>query len=176
MVRLGRHWSWDATGCLYHRDPGRRDEWRGATWTHQQSLVRRVTTSPDHPIVKVHRVSVANSAAFPAIHPGDLGKTRAASAVTISAIRAGETRSSESTALAPRIFCRKAFLWRPTPAPPPFLRPSWRGSRIASCSVPSVTPDGTSGPMANSSMMDPSCLQERARPLSDPGRSRLQWT
>ncbi len=173
-ARLGHLWSRNATGCLYHGDLGRRDELRGATWTHQQSPVRRVTTSPDHPIVKVHPVSAANQSAFPTVHPGDLRQTLAASAATISATRAGETGLSASTAPAPRIFCLKAFLSRPTPAPPQFPRPSWRSSQIASCSAPSVTTDRTAGPMANSLMMDPSCLQERARPRSDPGRSRLQ--
>jgi hypothetical protein len=171
---LGRLWPWNATRCLYHWDLRTRDELGGATWTHQQSPVRRVTTTPDHPIVQVRRVSAANQATFPAVHQGAFRKTLAASAATISATRAGETGSSACTAPAPRIFCPKAFLSRPTPAPPQFPRPSWRGARIAFCSAPSVITDRTSGPMARSLAMDRPRRPQRTRPLSDPGRSRLQ--
>ena len=69
-VRHGRCWPRNATHCLYHRDLRTRDELRGATWTHQQSPVRRVTKNPDRPIVQVHRVSAANPSSVPGGSPG----------------------------------------------------------------------------------------------------------
>jgi len=162
-----------ATRCLYHKDLRIRDELRGATWTHRQSAIRRVTKNPDHLIVQVHLVNAANRARCQVVHPGDLPKTRAASGVTSSATRAGETGSSACSAPVPSNFSPRAFLSRPTPVPPQFPRPSWRSARIASCSAPSVTTDRTSGPMANSSAIGPLRHQERARPRSHPGRSRL---
>jgi hypothetical protein len=147
---------------------------RGAIWSHQQSPVRGVPKNPDRLNVQVQHVSAANRAMYPAVHPGDFPKTLAASVATSSATRAGETGSSASTAPVPSKVCPRAFQSRPTPAPPPFQRRSWRSAQIASCSARSVTTDRTSGRMANSSAMDPPCLPQRARPRSDPGRSRFQ--
>jgi hypothetical protein len=164
----------NATHYLYHRDQRLRDELRDGTWTHQQSPVKRVTKTPDHPIVQAHRVSAANRAGHPVVQPGDLPKIPGASAAMSSATRAGETEWSACTAPVLSNFSPKAFLSRPTPGPPLFPRPSWRSTRIGSCSAPSVTTDRTSGPMANSLAMDRPCRPRRARPRSDSGRSGVQ--
>ena len=68
---------------------------------------------------------------------------------------------------APNSFSPKPFLSRPTPAPPPFPRPSWRGAPTPSYFAPSVTTGRTAGPMASSSTRD---LRDSRR-QGDPGGS-----
>ena len=164
-----RFWARNGTCCLYHRNLRTRDELRGATWTHQPGPVRRMTKDPDHPIVKIHRVSAATRTKLLAVRPGDIRKTRAASAVTSSVTRVGEMGWSACTAPAPSNFSPKSFLSHHTPAPPPFRRPLWRGTRRASYSAPSVTMDRTSGPMGSSLTRDPLCPPLREKFHSDPG-------
>ena len=173
-MRPRRFWAQNATRCLYHEGARTRDDVRGATWSHQLSPIWRVTKDPDQPIVKVRRASAAIRAAFLAVRPGDLRRTLAASAAASSATRAGETGSSACTVPAPSTHFPSTFLSRPTPVPPPFPRPSWRGALMASCSAPLVTMGHTSGLMASSLTMDPQRSPQRTRRRSEQGRARLQ--
>ncbi len=170
LLRLGM-----STRCLYYRDPRTRDELRGRDVDSSAEPGQARDEGPRPPDRKgpsrqrgePEQSSWRFAQATPARHSPQARQRAALRGL-------GRRDRARRTVPAPSNFCPKPFPSRPTPAPPPFPRLSWRGAPMASYSARSVTTDRTSGPMASSLTMDPPCPPQRARPRSDPGRSRLQ--